>query len=112
MQSRKVAADTTKGGRAILTAEGARNLLLNFDHPEISFRLVVCKRHAQVMEKGEDLITVGVERFQQVACGRLLRARLAGHWALACAKRSQKARSQMACASIRIGPVRRQASVA
>jgi len=41
VQSREVASDTTKGSSAIIAAEGARNLLLNFDHPKISFSLIV-----------------------------------------------------------------------
>lgn len=49
VQSRKVAADATKGGSAILTAEGARNLLLNFHHPKIAFGQIVGKWDSQVI---------------------------------------------------------------
>src|SRR5258708_13486460 len=40
-QRRQVASDATKGRRSRLAAEGARDLLLNFDHPHIPLRLVI-----------------------------------------------------------------------
>ncbi len=40
-QRRQVASDTTKGSRSRFAAEGARDLLLDFDHPHIPFRLVI-----------------------------------------------------------------------
>jgi len=51
VQSRKVAADTTKGGSAILTAKGARNLLLNFDHAQIAFSKIIGKRDGLQVSK-------------------------------------------------------------
>ena len=38
---RQVATDATKGPRSRCAAEGARNLLLDFDHPHIPLRLVI-----------------------------------------------------------------------
>ena len=49
VQSREITADATKGGRPIVTAEGARDLLLNFGHAKISFRLIVGKWDPQVI---------------------------------------------------------------
>ena len=40
-QRRQVASDATKGRRSRFAAEGARDLLLYFDHPQVPFGLVV-----------------------------------------------------------------------
>ena len=40
-QRRQVASDATKGNRSCFAAEGARDLLLDFDHPDIALRLVI-----------------------------------------------------------------------
>ena len=40
-QRRQVASDATKGRRSCFAAEGARDLLLDFDHPNIPLRLVI-----------------------------------------------------------------------
>ena len=42
-QGRQVAADAAEDSGSCLTAEGARHLLLDFDHAYIPFRLVVVK---------------------------------------------------------------------
>ncbi len=39
-QRRQVASDATKGSRSRFAAEGARDLLLDLDHPNIALRLV------------------------------------------------------------------------
>ena len=53
---REVAADTTKGRRSSVTAKCARNLLLDFDHPQIPLGLIVGKRDRQIVEKGQYLL--------------------------------------------------------
>ncbi len=52
-QRRQVAADAIKGRRSRFAAEGARNLLLDFDHPHIALRLIIVKRHDEAVEEGQ-----------------------------------------------------------
>src|SRR5205823_14728835 len=54
---RKVAADASESGDAILAAESPRNLLLNFNHAKIGFSLIVGKRDCQVIEEGQHLMS-------------------------------------------------------
>src|SRR5258708_5423168 len=45
----KITANGTKSRRSLFTAKRAGNLLLAFDHPEISFGLIVRKRHRKII---------------------------------------------------------------
>ncbi len=52
----EIAADPTKGGRPLLAAKGARNLLLDFEHAQITLRLIVGEGHPQVLHKCQHLL--------------------------------------------------------
>ena len=67
----QVPTDTAECGAAAGGAEAAGDLLLNFEHPKISFRLVVIKRNREIAQEGEHLSLPQPEAFEQVAGGRL-----------------------------------------
>src|SRR6266550_9346166 len=73
-QRRQVAADATKGRRSRFAAEGARNLLLDFDHPHIALRLIIVKRHDEAVEEGQYSLLVADQAGEQVARRTLFRA--------------------------------------
>ena len=52
----QIAANATKGGRPVLAAKGSRDLLLDFDHPQITLGLIVRKWQRKVVEKGQHLV--------------------------------------------------------
>src|SRR5437763_10483030 len=54
--SRKVGAYETKAGSSLFGSERARNLLLDFCHPQIAFGLVVRKWQRKVIEESQHLI--------------------------------------------------------
>ena len=64
--SRDVRADGAEGPGSRLSAEGARDFLLEFDHAHIPFSLVVVKRHSEIVHEGERLGFIGLEAVQQV----------------------------------------------
>src|ERR1700730_14713356 len=66
LHSGKIAANTAKDGGSCRTPKGARNLLVHFGHPKISFGQVVAKRKSQIVEKGKDLIRTPQQSIQQV----------------------------------------------
>ena len=53
-QGRKVTADATEHRHPVFGTETPGDLLLNFDHPQISLRLVVVKRHGKIEQEAED----------------------------------------------------------
>src|SRR5258708_33958433 len=73
-QRRQVASDATKGRRSRFAAEGARDLLLNFDHPNIALRLVIVKRNDEAMQEGQHGLLVADQAVKQVARRTLFRA--------------------------------------
>ncbi len=66
-QGRQVAADATKGSRSRFAAEGAGDLLLDFDHPHIPLRLVIVKRHDEAVQEDQHRLLVIDQPVQQVA---------------------------------------------
>src|SRR6516162_10230817 len=66
-QRRQVASDATKGSRSRFAAEGARHLLLDFDHPNIPLRLVIVERHDETVEEGQHGLLVADQAIKQVA---------------------------------------------
>src|SRR5450755_463082 len=62
----KITADTAKYRGSRRTAKRARNLLLHFGHPKISFGQIVAKRKSQIVEEGQDLIGTPQQSIQQV----------------------------------------------
>src|SRR5260370_12598356 len=68
---RQVAANATKGHSSRFTAEGARDLLLNFDHPKIPLREMVVKRHDETVQEGQHGLPVVDQSVKQIV-GRTL----------------------------------------
>src|SRR6266849_4713042 len=58
-QRREIAADARKGLSPHHRTETARDFLLNFDHPNVSLREGVVKRHSEVLQEGQHGILVG-----------------------------------------------------
>src|SRR5215472_1823484 len=81
-QGRQIAADTTKGSRSRFAAEGARHLLLNFDHPHIPLCLVIVKRHDEAVEEGQYCLLVADQAVKQVARRTLFDASFFSGWSL------------------------------
>ena len=73
-QRRQVASDATKGRRSCFAAEGARDLLLDFDHANIALRLVIVKRHDEAVQEGQHRLLVVDQAVKQVARRTLFRA--------------------------------------
>ena len=70
-QRRQVRAKTAKDVGSPRCAEAARDLLLHFDHANISLGLGIIKRHTQVMQEGENRVLVQREAIEQIARRRL-----------------------------------------
>ena len=66
-QGRQVASDATKGYCSRLAAEGARDLLLHFDHAHIPLHLVIVKRHDEAVQEGQHRLLIADQAVQQVA---------------------------------------------
>jgi len=54
-----------------MTAKGAGDFLLDFDHPNIALSQIVVKRHIQIVQKRENRILMGTQAIQQIASGML-----------------------------------------
>src|SRR5947199_2688351 len=50
-QGRKVTADATEHRHPVFGTETPGDLLLDFDHPQISLRLVIVKRHSKIVQE-------------------------------------------------------------
>lgn len=59
--SREVASDTTEATSAVRRAEAAGDFLLEFDHPQITFRAVVIERHTGIRQKAQDFIAAALQ---------------------------------------------------
>ncbi len=66
-QGREIAANATKGVGSRETAKAARNLLLHFDHAQISLSQIIVKGHRQVVHEGQDSVLLLAQAIQQVA---------------------------------------------
>jgi hypothetical protein len=53
---RQIAPDVTKSRHADFAAEGASDLLLDFDHPQIPFRLIIREGDGQIVQKRQHLV--------------------------------------------------------
>ena len=67
----EIAANTAKGRQSPFTAKRARDLLLHFDHPQITLRLIVGERDRQIIQKCQDLLSPSHQVIEQVL-GRTL----------------------------------------
>ncbi len=70
-QCRKVTADAAEHGHPMFGTEATGDLLLHFDHAQISLRLVVVKRHSKIVQEPEHIPLPLRESIQQIA-GRAL----------------------------------------
>ena len=66
-QGREVAADAAKHGNALLGAEAAGDLLLHFDHAQISLGLVVIKGDRKIVQEAQHGPLALAESIQQIA---------------------------------------------
>jgi hypothetical protein len=67
-QRRQIATDATEGGGSRFAAKGAGDLLLHFDHPNITFRLVIVKWHHEALQESQHRLLIAVQAVQQIAC--------------------------------------------
>ena len=63
------AANATKGHHPSFRAKGARDLLLHFDHADISLRLIVVKGDREVGEEGQHRLLADLKPIQQIDSG-------------------------------------------
>src|SRR6266567_3682140 len=70
-QRRQVRAKTAKDLGSPRRAEAARDLLLHFEHPNVSLGLGIVERHAQIVQKGQHSVLVSGETIEQIARRRL-----------------------------------------
>src|SRR6266446_10519577 len=70
-QRRQVAAKTAKDLGSHRRAEAARDLLLHFDHSNVSLGLGIVERHTQILQEGQHSILVLAETIEQIARRRL-----------------------------------------
>src|SRR5260370_41092767 len=66
-QSRKVTADTAEHGHSLFGAETPGDLLLDFDHAQISLRLVVVKRDRKIEQEAQHGPLAPRKSIQQIA---------------------------------------------
>jgi hypothetical protein len=66
-QRREIATNAAEHGNSWLGAEAAGDLLLHLDHAQVSFGLVVVKRHRKIMEEPKHLPLSLRETIQQIA---------------------------------------------
>src|SRR5258708_37125304 len=66
-QSRKVTADAAEHGHSLFGAETPGDLLLHFDHPKISLRLVIVKWDRKIVQEPEHGPLAPRESIQQIA---------------------------------------------
>src|SRR6266487_2798846 len=70
LHGREITADAAKGGGTYRTAEGPRNLLLDFCHSKIALGLIVGKRDGEVIKQSQHLIRPpkqGIEKILRLA---------------------------------------------
>ncbi|EFH83052.1 hypothetical protein Krac_3965 [Ktedonobacter racemifer DSM 44963] len=70
-QRREVAANAAEADKAIGCAEAARDLLLDLDHAQVPFGLIVIKGHAEIQQEAQHASLAGRETVQQVTCRAL-----------------------------------------
>jgi hypothetical protein len=72
-------ADAAEGVRASLAAERARHLLLDFDHAQVAFRLIVVEGYGEVVEEAQRLVLIGPKPIEKIAYWRLLPPAASSH---------------------------------
>ena len=66
-QRRQIAANATKGLSSSQTAEAPGDLLLDFDHAQISLGEIIVKIHTQILQEGENRLLVFAQPIKQIA---------------------------------------------
>src|SRR6266853_138549 len=70
-QRREIASDAAEGHSESLRAETAGDLLLHFDHPQITLRKAVVERHGEVVQEQQHRLLVLGQAIEQIASRRL-----------------------------------------
>src|SRR5438876_11393985 len=70
-QRREIASDAAEGLSTSRRAETARDLLLDFDHPNIALREAIVERHSEVVQEQQHGLLVRGQTIEQVASCRL-----------------------------------------
>jgi len=68
----EITANATKSRCPVLTTKRSGDLLLDFDHPQIPFGLVIRKGDRQIVQEGEHLFGSSQQVIQQILGGTLL----------------------------------------
>src|SRR5438034_2915845 len=75
-QGGQVTTNAAEGNHSRFTAERARDLLLHFDHANISLGLVIVKRHSEVFQEGKHCFFAHLKPIKQVDRRMALACRL------------------------------------
>src|SRR6266446_6930548 len=67
LQSGKIAPQATKNGGPFRGTKTPRNLLSEFHHAKIIFRLIVIKRDYKIMHETQDLLLIQAQAMQEIA---------------------------------------------
>ena len=70
-QRREIASDAAKGYRASRRAETAGDLLLDFDHPNITLGKAIVERHGEIVQEQQHRLLVLRQAIKQIASRRL-----------------------------------------
>lgn len=69
--TRQIAPHTAEVACAILSSKAAGDLLLKFDHSQVTFRAVVIERHTEVCHEAQDLSTPALQSLDDPVSCRL-----------------------------------------
>src|SRR5260370_42563218 len=70
----RLAAQACGRRSAAIRAEAAGDFLLDLEHAQVTFGLVVVERDRQIVEEGQHLILAQPQALQEILCRRLLHA--------------------------------------
>lgn len=70
-QRGQIAANARKGVGERLAPEATRDLLLYFDHAQISLGQIVIKIHPQILQESQDRLLLFAQAIKQIAGGTL-----------------------------------------
>ena len=63
----ELGADVQERGCSVLAAPAARDLLLQFDHSDVAFGLVIVERDPEIGGESQDIVLIDVEAPEQCA---------------------------------------------
>jgi hypothetical protein len=70
-QRGQIATNAAKGLGTSHAAEATGDLLLHFDHAQISLRQIVIKIYSKILQEGQDRLLVFAQAIKQIASGTL-----------------------------------------